>query len=376
MSQFMHTVRFVFGLSMLAGGAVLAEPLASALLAASRNGPPAAESPPPGTQAGLPAAMIGAGGHAIPDARQLDIPGDAAARMGDGGMPLAAAAAAVNPAPWDQFSPQGQFSPPPPPQPPAPLPASGLDWSPAAPALDGTYRSTVEIPPPPLLDVHAPPPLAAGWSVHDVAKPVTASMATQPATVPSAYVVRDGDDLTGIALKVYGHAGAANAIWEANRDGLTDPQLLPIGMTLRLPPSWTLPATPAGQGGAGGLAIEPALGTLQNTGRSRAMAAPQPAGPAARDGSGPFWLQGAGASAPSAMLTAGPGQRSGQESTAAPAASASRPATVRVGMGDSLESIAHRFYGDRSVASRIWLANRDRLRSPDLLVPGVELRLP
>ena len=60
MSQFMHTVRFVFGLSMLAGGAVLAEPLASALLAASRNGPPAAESPLPGTQAGLPAAMIGA----------------------------------------------------------------------------------------------------------------------------------------------------------------------------------------------------------------------------------------------------------------------------------------------------------------------------
>jgi nucleoid-associated protein YgaU len=45
-------------------------------------------------------------------------------------------------------------------------------------------------------------------------------------------------------------------------------------------------------------------------------------------------------------------------------------------MGDSLESIAVRFYGDRVMASRIWQANRDRLRSPDLLVPGAELRLP
>jgi nucleoid-associated protein YgaU len=59
-----------------------------------------------------------------------------------------------------------------------------------------------------------------------------------------------------------------------------------------------------------------------------------------------------------------------------PLAMANRPAAIRVGMGDSLESIATRFYGDRGMAMRIWQANRDRLRSPDLLVPGVELRLP
>jgi nucleoid-associated protein YgaU len=57
-------------------------------------------------------------------------------------------------------------------------------------------------------------------------------------------------------------------------------------------------------------------------------------------------------------------------------AAAQRPAAVRVGMGDSLESIAVRFYGDRAMASRIWQANRNRLRSPDLLVPGTELQLP
>jgi len=57
-------------------------------------------------------------------------------------------------------------------------------------------------------------------------------------------------------------------------------------------------------------------------------------------------------------------------------AAAQRPATVRVGVGDSLESIAVRFYGDRAMVSRIWQANRNRLRSPDLLVPGTELQLP
>ena len=50
--------------------------------------------------------------------------------------------------------------------------------------------------------------------------------------------------------------------------------------------------------------------------------------------------------------------------------------TVRLGPGDTLETLAERFYGDRRAASRIWEANRDRLRSPELAVPGMELRLP
>ena len=53
-----------------------------------------------------------------------------------------------------------------------------------------------------------------------------------------------------------------------------------------------------------------------------------------------------------------------------------RPRSVRVAVGESLETIALRFYGDRALAERIWQANRDRLRSPDLVVPGMELTLP
>jgi nucleoid-associated protein YgaU len=196
--------------------------------------------------------------------------------------------------------------------------------------------------------------------------------------MPADYVVRDGDDLTGIALKVYGHAGAATAIWTANRDRLTDPQVLPIGLALRLPPSWMLPAAHAAAGGATGAAIEPTFTPNWSSGHAKASGGRDPAVPAAHGGAESFWLQGADSrpSAPAATLTAGPGRLTGREATSGPAVPAHRPDTVRVGMGDSLESIAVRFYGDRAMASRIWLANRDRLRSPDLLVPGVELRLP
>jgi nucleoid-associated protein YgaU len=38
--------------------------------------------------------------------------------------------------------------------------------------------------------------------------------------------------------------------------------------------------------------------------------------------------------------------------------------------------LGQRFYGTSAAAQRIWEANQDRLRSPDLLVAGMELRLP
>ena len=44
--------------------------------------------------------------------------------------------------------------------------------------------------------------------------------------------------------------------------------------------------------------------------------------------------------------------------------------------GETLASLAERLYGTPAAAARIWEANRDRLRSPDLLVAGMELRLP
>ncbi|MCA9115710.1 MAG: LysM peptidoglycan-binding domain-containing protein, partial [Planctomycetaceae bacterium] len=56
--------------------------------------------------------------------------------------------------------------------------------------------------------------------------------------------------------------------------------------------------------------------------------------------------------------------------------SALRPGTWVIRRGDTLEGIAVKVYGRRSAATTIFEANRDQLRNPNLLRPGMELRLP
>lgn len=125
-----------------------------------------------------------------------------------------------------------------------------------APPLGATYRSTLSVPPPPLLDAHGPPPLAPGWTNRDARQPVREGAAST-AAVPATYAVRDGDDLTSLAIHFYGHPAAAGAIFAANRDRLATPDILPIGVRLRLPPPW---AVTAGRTAAESRAIEPGPG--------------------------------------------------------------------------------------------------------------------
>lgn len=137
--------------------------------------------------------------------------------------------------------------------PPVPPPWS-IGWE-AAPPLGQTYRSALEAPPPPLLDEAGP--------ARRVATPVSTSLVAgssrqpvAPAAEPSTYRVRDGDDLAGIAARLYGHPNAAAAIHAANQDIIPDPALLPIGLEIRLPPRWAFDD-------GGGTTIEPrsAFGT-------------------------------------------------------------------------------------------------------------------
>ncbi len=122
-----------------------------------------------------------------------------------------------------------------PPPPPGPLPPVEAGLVAPSPPLASNYRTTLAAPPPPLLDGQRPPPLAVGWAARGSGPAVTVR---QPPAVPSTgrYRVRDGDDLTSIALRFYGTSAVARAIWEANRERLPDPGLLPIGLELRLPP--------------------------------------------------------------------------------------------------------------------------------------------
>ena len=78
--------------------------------------------------------------------------------------------------------------------------------------------------------------------------------------------------------------------------------------------------------------------------------------------------------------------QSGGSSTAPPApaptppaptpAAAATPRTYTVAAGDNLSKIAKKFYGDANQWKKIFEANRDTLKNPDLIHPGQVLKIP
>lgn len=328
-----RAARFLTGLVMVVVGVSLAAPVATRLVGAIVAGDAAGAAAPVGDSAPSAAAWAGsapsevptpapgAGAYCIPDPR-AELPATGAAPPVVAAPDPSPAADVVAAAPAPNA---------------APLPLPPADLSLAVPAFAANYRSTLDAPPPPLLDVDAASPLviaAPAPAIVPAGYSPAADAARRPMGVVSAgggeatvapwqvaagpvadsravatHVVRDGDELTSLAARYYGHPGAAEAIWNANRDRLSDPAVLPIGLELRLPASWTPPSV-------------------------RAAAA-------------------------AAVLEPG-----------------TRPQSVRVGPGETFESLARRFYGDPGMAARLWEANRDRLRDPALLTAGTELRLP
>jgi nucleoid-associated protein YgaU len=67
--------------------------------------------------------------------------------------------------------------------------------------------------------------------------------------------------------------------------------------------------------------------------------------------------------------------RSGSSSTALPPV---RPAekTYTVVAGDSLSKIAKKFYGDANKWKKIFEANKDQIKNPDLIKPGQTFKIP
>ena len=74
--------------------------------------------------------------------------------------------------------------------------------------------------------------------------------------------------------------------------------------------------------------------------------------------------------------------QSGSSSTApppgvgGPAGAAAPMNTYVVVKGDSLSKIAQRAYGDARKWRRIYEANKDMIKDPDLIYPGQSLRIP
>ena len=68
--------------------------------------------------------------------------------------------------------------------------------------------------------------------------------------------------------------------------------------------------------------------------------------------------------------------QSGSSSTAPSNDNSTSERTYVVVKGDSLSAIAKREYGDAQEWRRIYDANRDIVKDPDLIYPGQTLRLP
>lgn len=76
-------------------------------------------------------------------------------------------------------------------------------------------------------------------------EPVVQAVASVPAEDPAqatpavaeaeVYVVQPGDTLGALAKRFYGKAGLYMKIFEANRDILSDPNLIKVGQKLRIP---------------------------------------------------------------------------------------------------------------------------------------------
>lgn len=57
----------------------------------------------------------------------------------------------------------------------------------------------------------------------------------EPAAAAATYTVKSGDTLSKIAKELLGNAGAYMAIFEANKDLLTDPNKIQPGQVLKIP---------------------------------------------------------------------------------------------------------------------------------------------
>lgn len=115
-------------------------------------------------------------------------------------------------------------------------PTSLHDDSPPAPAaLSAAQTYALEsLAPPPALPVSfqpaAPPAQPNEWRPDATARP-----AAKPRP-PRPYRLRDGDTLEKIAQRLLGDPQRASEIFEANRNVLARPDLLPVGVTIMLPP--------------------------------------------------------------------------------------------------------------------------------------------
>jgi nucleoid-associated protein YgaU len=151
------------------------------------------------------------------------------------------------------------------------------------------------------------------------------------------HLISDGDTLGTIAHRYLGSAERRSDIFEYNRDVLASPEVLPIGKELRIPSA----------------RFKAQVETPSNTRSDGRMAATEPAKTAT-------------SSVHSMGLIAG------KQAAVAPTGSQ----MYVVQPHDTLPLIARKLYGDISRQGELMAANRQQLRSPKDLRPGMTLVVP
>ncbi|MGD9645020.1 MAG: LysM peptidoglycan-binding domain-containing protein [Pirellulales bacterium] len=156
--------------------------------------------------------------------------------------------------------------------------------------------------------------------------------------VPRTHRIIDGDTLSGLATRYLGRADRFGEIYEANRDVLRSPDVLPLGALLKIPSAEEPP--PIQIGPMVPITREPAP-----------PLAPLPTAGASNDNPAPL----------------------GSLATQATGATSR---IYRVQDGDTLTAIARKFFGDAQKHTAILAANRDQLPDAASLRSGMVLIIP
>jgi len=117
----------------------------------------------------------------------------------------------------------------------APIPPSKPARITPVPPVDAAASPNVHAPlpsvPPPQLSKSYPREVPSGWPA-----PLGWFQPVPPCEKPALHKIRDGDTLSALAQRYLGAAARAGEIFDANRDILSNPELLPIGVELKIPP--------------------------------------------------------------------------------------------------------------------------------------------
>jgi nucleoid-associated protein YgaU len=153
--------------------------------------------------------------------------------------------------------------------------------------------------------------------------------------------IADGDTLAKLAERYLGRADRSVEIFDYNRDVLRTPDVLPIGADLRIPPLVPMQAAdPTIHTSAAAGAGQTRLVPVNPPSTAQPQAPPATTPPATSDGK------------------------------------SQKPRTYEVKAGESLVDIARKLYGDGRKHEQLFEANRNVLKNPAALKPGMVLVVP